>query len=56
MGKIKDSLQEYTHSSMLYKLNIDKSKLDEVEKSDKEENKIDTASEFSDTGSDLGVD
>lgn len=43
---------------MLYKLNIDKSKLDEkkVETSDKEENKIDTASDFSDTGSDLGVD
>ena len=46
---------------MLYKLNIDKSKLDEikVEKSDKEENKLVAyalASDFSDTGSDLGVD
>ena len=48
---------------MLYKLNIDKSKLDGVDKSDKEENKTDTASDFSDTGSDfsdtgsdLGVD
>lgn len=46
---------------MLYKLNIDKSKLDEnkVEKSDKEENKIEgrpPASDFSDTGSDSGAD
>lgn len=43
---------------MLYKLNIKESNLVEtkVEKLNKEEEKIDTASDFSDTGSDLGVD
>lgn len=58
LGNIKESLQEHTHSSMLYKLNIDKSELEETRANinNKEENKKDTASDFSDTGSDLEID
>ena len=52
-SNIKDSLKEHTHSSMLYKLNI-KEKDSELEIN--KENNIEITSDFSDNGSDLGVD
>jgi hypothetical protein len=55
---IRDSLKEHTHSSMLYKLNIkesDETKSD-LSTTSGNTNKLENTSDFSDVGSDLGVD